>query len=347
MIVAIKTLALSIAPIILNSPVSLSVSTGTSLFSRQDSGTYRMTPYHKRVTAFTKRMAEDMQLRNMSPRTVDAYTYHVDRFALRFGKHPEELGHEQVREFQLWMINELKCSWSQFNQAVSALRFFYSVTCKRDWVVRQVPYGKRPKKLPVVLGNDEVARIIACVRNIKHRTVLLTLYSAGLRISEALNLQIQDIDSQRMMLRVQQAKGMKDRYVPISPRLLKELRTYWKELRPTQYLFPGKTDDTPLNKAVIQKVCNLATAQAKVNKAVTPHTFRHSFATSMLEAGVDLMAISRLLGHSSFTTTMVYLHCRQQHLGSTPSPIDWLPVRQCPQWIDPNYQPPLGPPNTP
>lgn len=168
-----------------------------------------MTPYQKRVTAFTKRMAEDMQLRKLSPRTIDAYTYHVDRFALRFGKHPEELGPEQVREFQLWMINELKASWSQFNQAVCALRFFYSYTCKRDWVVQQVPYGPRPKKLPVVLSGDEVARMIACVNNIKHKTVLLTLYSARLRISEGLNLKLQDIDSERMMLKVTQGKESK------------------------------------------------------------------------------------------------------------------------------------------
>jgi integrase/recombinase XerD len=124
----------------------------------------------------------------------------------------------------------------------------------------------------------------------------------------------------------------------ISPRLLTDLRLYWKDQRPSDYLFPGKTDDTPLNKAVIQKVCSLATAQAKINKHVTPHTFRHSYATGLLEAGVDLMAISKLLGHSSFTTTMVYLHCRRQHLDSTPSPIDWLPVQQCPKWIDPNYR---------
>lgn len=297
-----------------------------------------MTPYNKRVTAFTKRMAEDMQLRKLSNRTIDAYTYHVDRFALRFGKHPEELGPEQVREFQLWMINELKSSWSQFNQAVCALRFFYTHTCKRDWVVQQIPFGPRPKTLPVVLSGDEVARMIACVRNIKHRTVLLTLYSAGLRISEGLNLKIPDIDSARMVLKVNQGKGSKDRYVPISPRLLKALRDYWREMRPTDYLFPGKTDDTPLNKAVIQKVCNLASAQAKLNKQVTPHTMRHSYATGLLEAGVDLMAISKLLGHSSFTTTMIYLHCRRPHLDRAPSPIDWLPVRQCPKWIDPTFR---------
>jgi len=295
-----------------------------------------MTPYKKRVTAFTKRMAEDMQLRNLSPRTIDAYTYHVDRFAMRFGKHPEELGLEQVRDFQLWMINELHSSWSQFNQAVCALKFFYTVTCQRDWIVTHVPYGQRPKTLPVVLSGDEVARIIACIINIKHRTVILTLYSAGLRISEGLNLKVPDIDSERMTLKINQGKGQKDRYVPVSPRLLTELRLYWRDQRPSEYFFPGKTDDTPLNPAVVQKALSLATAQAGIKKHVTPHTMRHSYATGMLEAGVDLMAISKLLGHSSFTTTMVYLHCRRQHLGSAPSPIDWLPVRQCPRWIDPN-----------
>jgi integrase/recombinase XerD len=297
-----------------------------------------MTPYNRRITAFTKRMAEDMQLRNLSPRTIDAYTYHVDRFAMRFGKHPEELGPEQVRDFQLWMVNELHSSWSQFNQAVCALKFFYTVTCKRDWVVFHIPYGQRPKTLPVVLSGDEVARIIACITNIKHRTVVLTLYSAGLRISEGLNLRIPDIDSERMTLKINQGKGQKDRYVPISPRLLTELRSYWRAARPSDFFFPGKTDDTSLNPAVVQKALSLATAQAKVNKHVTPHTMRHSYATGLLEAGVDLMAISKLLGHSSFTTTMVYLHCRRQHLDSAPSPIDWLPVRQCPKWIDPNFR---------
>lgn len=302
-----------------------------------------MTPYHKRVTAFTKRMAEDMQLRNLSPRTIDAYTYHVDRFAMRYGKHPEELGPEQIRDFQLWMINELHASWSQFNQAVCALRFFYTVTCAKDWVVQQIPFGHRPKKLPVVLSGDEVAKIIPCVRNIKHRTAILTMYAAGLRISEALRLQVKDIDSSRMTLKINQAKGQRDRYVPMSPRLLTELRAYWKEQRPTNYFFPGRTDNDPLNNAVIQKALSLATVAAGIRKHVSPHTLRHSYATGLLEAGVDLMAISKLLGHSSFTTTMVYLHCRRQHLDSTPSPIDWLPVRQCPKWVDPNYREPNNP----
>jgi site-specific recombinase XerD len=178
------------------------------------------------------------------------------------------------------------------------------------------------------------------VTNPKHRAVLLTLYAAGLRLSEATNLKLPDIDSERMQLRILQAKGRKDRYVPLSPRLLTELRAYWKLERPAQFLFPGKTDQVPLSSATIQKACKLAAASANIKKLVTPHTLRHSFATGLLEAGVDLMAISKLLGHSSFTTTMIYLHCRKQHLGSVPSPIDWLPARQCPRWVDPSLQAP-------
>ena len=143
-----------------------------------------------------------------------------------------------------------------------------------------------------------------------------------------------------MQLKINCGKGGKDRYVPISPRLLEELRTYWKIERPANYLFPGKTSQVPLSGATIQKACKLAAAKARINKQVTPHTLRHSFATGLLEAGVDLMAISKLLGHSSFVTTMIYLHCRKQHLDATPSPLDWLPTRQCPRWVDPSLQAP-------
>lgn len=299
-----------------------------------------MTPYRKRQNEATRRMAEDMLVRGMATRTIDSYTYHVDRFSKLFGKLPEEMGPEQIREFQLWMIQEKKCSWSSFNQAVCGLRFLYSFTLKRPWAVEMIPFGNRPKKLPVVLGQGEVHRLIQCVTVPKHRAVLLTLYAAGLRLSEATNLKLPDIDSERMQLRIIQAKGHKDRYVPLSPRLLGELRQYWTIDRPPQFLFPGKTPGVPLSSATIQRTCKMAAAQAHIKKTVTPHTLRHSFATGLLEAGVDLMAISKLLGHSSFTTTMIYLHCRKQHLGSTPSPIDWLPARQCPCWIDPSLKKP-------
>ncbi len=185
-------------------------------------------------------------------------------------------------------------------------------------------------------SSEEVTSLLSCVKSLKHRTLLLTLYAAGLRISEGAALTIADIDSRRMQLRIAFGKGAKERLVPLSPRLLTELREYWKEVRSPKYLFPGKTFDVPLNSATIQKTCKAAVQQAGILKNVTPHTLRHSYATGLLEAGVDLFTIMRLLGHKSLSTTMIYLHVRRVHLGSTPSPIDWLPVKQVPDWKNPD-----------
>ncbi len=295
-----------------------------------------MTPHQKRILSpITQRLAGDMLVRNLAQRTIDTYTYHVERFSKHFGRPLDQLGPEEIRGYQLHLIEVKKASWSQFNQAVCSLRFLYHVTLPRPWVVQHIPYGKRPKKLPSVLGSEEVSRLIACVPHLKHRTVLLTLYAAGLRVTEATYLQVADIDSQRMQLKVMHGKGNKQRLVPLSPRLLQELRTYWKQTRPTTFLFPGKTLEVPLSSATIQKACKLGAALARINKPVSPHTLRHSYATGLLEAGVDLLTIGRLLGHKSFTTTMIYLHVRRPHLESVPSPLDWLPVRQCPRWVDP------------
>ena len=252
--------------------------------------------------------------------------------------HPNSASPEDVRSFQLHLINERKVGWSSFNQAVSGLRFLYRHSLPtadgepREWVVKMVPFGKRPKTLPEVLSGDEVSQLMECVSNIKHRCVLLTLYSAGLRLSEGTALKISDIDSKRMQLKVAAGKGAKARRVPLSPRLLKELREYWKQHRPPQYLFPGRTSDVPLAPTTIQKVVKAAARKAGLNRRISPHTLRHSFATHLLEAGVDLLVISRLLGHRSFSTTMKYLHVRRLHLNSVPSPADWLPVRQLPGW---------------
>jgi integrase/recombinase XerD len=296
-----------------------------------------MTPYQKRtLSPIAQRMAGDMLVRGRASRTIDAYTYHVERFAKYFGKSLDELGPEEIRLYQLHLIEVRKVSWSAFNQAVCGLRFLYHVTLPRPWVVQQIPFGKRPKRLPAVLGSEEVSQLLACVPLLKHRTVLLTLYAAGLRLSEATHLRLRDIDGQRMQIHITHGKGRKERLVPISPRLLQTLREYWKEDRPSNYLFPGKTADVPLSGATIQKACKLAAAVARINKLVTPHTLRHSYATGLLEAGVDLLTIGRLLGHKSFTSTMIYLHVRRPHLDSTPSPLDWLPVRQCPRWLEPD-----------
>ena len=300
-----------------------------------------MTPWQNRTTALTKRMAEDLLVRNLAQKTIDSYTYHVGRFATFVGKPIEEATVHDIRAFQLHMIEVRKVSWSAYNQAVCGLRFFYRVTLPRPWVVTMmIPYGKRPKKLPAVLGSDEVDRLLQCVSSIKHRTLLLTLYAAGLRLSEGAWLTIPDIDSKRMLLRVACGKGSKERLVPLSPRLLEALREYWKLIRSPKYLFPGNSFDAPITFTTIQKVCKQAALKASILKDVTPHTLRHSYATGLLEAGVDLLTIGRLLGHKSFLTTMVYLHVRRPHLVSTPSPIDWLPVRQLPGWQQPNNNKP-------
>lgn len=294
-----------------------------------------MTPWQDRATALTKRMADDMKLRNYSPRTIDAYTYHVGRFAEFLGKSPESASPEDVRSFQLHLIEVRKVGWSSFNQAVCGLRFLFRTTYPRSWAVSMVPFGRKPKKLPTVLSSEEVASLLSCVKSLKHRTFLLTLYAAGLRLNEAAQLTIADIDSQRMQLRIACGKGAKERQVPLSPRMLSQLRNYWKTVRSPRWLFPGKTLDVRLSSTTIQKTCKAAALKAGILKAVTPHTFRHSYATGLLEAGVDLLTISRLLGHKSFSTTMIYLHVRRIHLGSAPSPIDWLPVNQLPGWLQP------------
>jgi site-specific recombinase XerD len=235
-----------------------------------------MTPYQKRtLSPLAQRMAGDMCVRNLSQRTIDAYTYHVDRFARFFDKSLDQLGPEEIRTYQLHLIEERKASWSAFNQAVCSLRFLYRITLPRPWVVQQVPFGKRPKRLPSVLGPEEVSQLLACVPLLKHRTILLTLYAAGLRLSEASHLQLRDIDGPRMQIHITNGKGRKERLVPISPRLLHELREYWKADRPSNYLFPGQTEDVPLSSATIQKACKLAAALAGIHKSVTPHTLRN------------------------------------------------------------------------
>ena len=308
-----------------------------------------MTPWQNRATDLTRRMADDMKLRNYSQRTIDAYTYHVGRFAEFLGRSPLEATPEDVRSFQLHMIEVRKLNWSSFNQAVCGLRFLFGTTSPKSWPVTMIPFGKRPKKLPAVLSGDEVNRLLSCVKSLKHRTFLLTQYAAGLRLNEAAHLLISDIDSQRMQLRVASGKGQKTRLVPMSPRLLTALREYWRTVRSPQYLFPGKTFDVPLSPTTVQKMFKVAALAAGIRKDISPHTLRHSYATGLLEAGVDLLMIGRLLGHASFSTTLIYLHVRTLHLGSAPSPIDWLPIRQLPGWQQPQIQvtPPLPNPSTP
>jgi len=243
----------------------------------------------------------------------------------------------------LHLIGEKKLAYSTFNQAVCALRFFYRHTEPMSWPVTMVPFGKRPKRLPVVLSRSEIEKLFQCTTNLKHQTFLMMLYAGGLRFSEAAHLKIVDIDSQRMMIHVAQGKGNKDRFVPLSPRMLEQLRAYWLKYRPGLLLFPGKTPEKPYADTSIRKAIKKSAKSAGIRKNVYPHVMRHSYATGLLEAGVDLLTISRLLGHASFATTMRYLHCRREHLLSAPSPLDWLPVQQLPTYTPPEENNPPHP----
>ena len=299
-----------------------------------------MTPYQKHRSPICKRLADDMKIRNMAVNTINAYTYHIAKFEQFLGRRNiADATPEDVRRFQLHLLEVRKIGFSSFNQAVCGLRLLFSVTLRRPWPVTMIPYGKKAKTLPVVLSDQEVADLLRCTPNLKHRTFFTTLYSAGLRLSEAANLKITDIDSQRMQLNIQSGKGRKQRQVPLSPRLLEALRKYWKACRPQQWLFPGNCPNKPYAGTSMQRTIKVSARRAGIKKNVTPHTLRHSYATGMLEAGVDVLTISRLLGHANFKTTMVYLHVRREHLLRAPSPLDWLPTRQLPQWEDPVSDP--------
>jgi len=260
------------------------------------------------MSSLRQRMIEDLRIRNYSPRTISEYVRRVAAFAKHFGASPEVLGPEHIRTYQVHLIEKARVSWSVFNQTVCALRFLYLTTLGKDWAVTHIPFPKQPKKLPVVLSPQEVGKVLREVKDLKHRTILETMYAAGLRIAEAMQLRVGDIDSQRMMLRIEQAKGKKDRYVPLSPTLLSRLREYWKVYRPGQWLFPGSTAKRPLSLTVVQRAISSAGKKAGISKRVKSHTLRHSFATHLLEVGCDLRTIQIVLGHHNLNTTAIYLH---------------------------------------
>jgi integrase/recombinase XerD len=276
------------------------------------------------MSALRRRMIEDMTLRNFAPHTIQVYVERVATFARYYNVSPQCLGPEQIRAYLLYLVQERHVSWSYFNQARCALQFLYRVTLGRDWVVEAVVCPKQQKKLPVILSLDELVQFFKAVTNLKHRAILMTTYAAGLRLSEVCHLRADDIDSQRMVIRIRQAKGHKDRYVMLSPRLLAILRQYWKAVRPRHYLFPGADPDRPINPRTVQQVCRAALRASGIKKKVSMHTLRHSFATHLLEAGTDLRTIQVLLGHQNLGTTARYLHVSTAALKATHSPLDAL-----------------------
>ena len=277
------------------------------------------------MTLLRERMAEDLRIRNYSPRTVECYVSMRSRFAREFGKPPGQLGPAEIRAFQVRLI-ESKASWTQFNQAVCALRFFYRVTLPCDFAVEHIPFAKTKKKLPTVLSVDEVRRLLGAVTNIKHRAVLSLIYATGARLGEATHLQVGDIDGARMTVHIRCGKGGKPRMVPMSAALRELLRAYWLVERPCGYLFPGVTPDRPLHDNSVQKVCARARLRARIDKPASVHTLRHSYATHLLELGVDLRTIQKLLGHSSLSTTAIYVHVTVRLLDAADKAIDLLAI---------------------
>ncbi len=278
------------------------------------------------MTPLRQRMLEDLQVRNLSPLTQRAYLEQVSRFARHFGQSPARLGPEEIRAYQVYLTTEKQLAPASIVVAVAALRFLYTVTLQKPWSVKAViPAPKMPKTLPVVLSPAEVVRFLESVKIPRQRVILTTCYAAGLRISEAVHLTIPAIDSQRMVLRIAQGKGQKDRYVMLSPTLLEILREWWRVRRPQHWLFPGDRPGRPLTTHAVERACQQAHRRSGIPKSITPHSLRHAFAVHLLEAGTDIRTIQLLLGHRSLATTARYLAIATTQVCATPSPLDLLP----------------------
>jgi integrase/recombinase XerD len=281
------------------------------------------------ISPLRRRMIEDMTVRNLSPTTQQSYIHAVKKFSEFFERSPAKLSTEDVRAYQLHLVSK-GAAWASLNQAVCALRFFYKVTLGQAQIPERVPYARLPKKLPVVLDQDEVARFLAAVPSLKIRVALTTAYAAGLRASEVTRLKVCDIDSKRMVIRVEHGKGGKERYVMLSKQLLAMLREYWRSERPELFLFPGRLSDKPIDPNVLNVACRSAALVAGLDKTVSLHVLRHSFATHLLENGVDLRIIQALLGHEHLSTTTRYAKVSTQLIASVQSPLDRLSLEMTP-----------------
>jgi site-specific recombinase XerD len=286
-------------------------------FARQE---YTMT---KQISPLRQRMLDDMKFRNMSPSTQKVYTYAVANFSAFHGRSPDKLGIEQVREYRLHLMSRgLKAA--SINPIIGALRFFYGTTLGQKQVAEQIPYGRIEDTLPAVLAQDEVVRFLKAVTDLKMRTAFITIYAAGLRVSEAVKLTADDIDSARMVLVIRQAKGRKDRYVMLSEQLLAILRAYWKRAHLQHLLFPGPDPSRPITTRSVERACRKAAEAAGLDRSITVHTLRHSFATHLLEQGVDIHVIQDLLGHRNIATTTRYARVAINTIRQIQSPLELL-----------------------
>ena len=275
------------------------------------------------ITPLRQRMIDDMTIRNLSPTTQASYVHWVRSFALHIGRSPDLATAEDVRAFQLHLVRR-KIAWATLNQAVSSLRFFFGITLGRTDLPVRIPYARKAKSLPVVLGADEVARLLEAVDDLTCRVALACAYATGLRTSEVISIRIEHIETARELIRVAEGKGAKDRYVMLSPALLVLLRSYWKVVRPRPWLFLNDAGTGPLSAATLNAAIKEAAAKTGLAKTVTVKTMRHCFATHLLEQGTDIRVIQVLLGHSQLTTTARYTKVSNTLIAATVSPLDRL-----------------------
>ena len=281
------------------------------------------------MSPLRRRMIDDMTIRNLSPATQRSYLHAVAKFSRYFGRSPDRLGLEDVRAFQVHLVSS-GISWPALNQTVCALRFFYGVTLDHHEVPERIAYARTSAKLPTILNDDEIVRFLEAVPSLKTRTALTTAYAAGLRASETVHLKVSNIDGERGVIRVEHGKGGKDRNVMLSAQLLNILRVYWKLARPELWLFPGREGTKPIDVQVLHSACRSARIAAGIDKRVTVHTLRHSFATHLLESGTDIRIIQVLLGHNNLSTTARYTKVSNALIRSTTSPLDRLTLEVVP-----------------
>ena len=278
------------------------------------------------MTQLRTMMLEELQRRNYSQTTVTSYVKIVAAFAKHFDRPPDQMGPEQIRAYQVYLINERKLNARTVGHHTAALRFFYCKTLKRAYPIEEVPYPKAPRRLPTILTREEAVRLIDSASNLFHRAMLMTVYSTGMRRAEMCQLKVEDIDSDRMLIHIRQGKGRRDRDVPLSPKLLETLRQYWLWMKPKTYLFPGTVNglraDKPITPKMLWEACREASQRAGITKAVRPHLLRHSFATHLLEGGADLPTLQALLGHADLKPTSIYLHLSERHLRAAGTPLD-------------------------
>ena len=276
------------------------------------------------MTPLRQKMINDLTVRGLAENTQKSYLQTVTGIAKYYRRSPDHLSPQEVQNYLLYLRQERHLSWASCNIARHGLRFFYCVTLGWSAIYLYLPCAKEPSTLPEILSQDEIKRLLTVTTNRKQRTLLMTTYAAGLRASEVTHLRVTDIDSQRMCLRIEQGKGKKDRYLPLSPSLLAHLRDYWRRYRPPTWLFPGPWSERPMSRHGATTIYHVAKEKAGIRKRGGIHTLRHCFASHLLEAGTELVVIQRLLGHTSIRSTMRYLHIAQPQTAETRSPLELL-----------------------